>query len=78
MITLRGHQGSVNALAWSTLIPPNADSDLEQLLQHGVLYSAGYDGTVYMWGLPEKTRHPYQAYGESSLVECINRGDMLI
>lgn len=63
VITFRGHEGSVNALAWSTLIPPDADSELENLLQHGVVYSAGYDGSIYMWGLPEKTRQPYLSYG---------------
>ena len=45
------------------MIPPSADADLETRMQYGVLYSAGDDGSVRVWGLPEKGLVPYSKYG---------------
>lgn len=63
LFTFRGHIGPVMSLAISTLLPPNADAILEERLQHGLLASAGFDSTIRIWGLPDKSSSPYSLYG---------------
>ncbi len=70
--TFRGHRDSVNALALSTMIPPSVDGGLEKRLQHGVLYSAGDEGFIRMWSLPDKNQAPYSKYGRALCFKLIS------
>jgi striatin 1/3/4 len=63
VFTYRGHKGSVNCLSLSTLIPSNLDSDLSEKMVNGVFYSAGNDGVIRIWGVPDKNLSPYLKYG---------------
>ena len=60
--TLRRHRGAVNALAFTTLIPASAEPELESRLQFGMLFSAGLDKNILLWGVPGNDVLPYSHY----------------
>lgn len=62
IFTFRGHTSAVTSLAIGTLIPPAADGDIEERMQFGSCYSAGFDGSIRAWGLPEKILPIYSSY----------------
>jgi WD40 repeat protein len=49
----------------TTMIPPSAEPSMEERLQFGTFYSAGYDGIIRVWGLPDLSFPPYGQYGNT-------------
>ena len=60
--TYRGHRGAVNAVLMSSLTPPSLDSAHQEILQHGMAISAGSDGTIRLWAIPDHTHQSDSKY----------------
>lgn len=44
------------------MIPPSDADDINEKLQHGLLFSGGHDSIIRSWGLPEPDISPYSSY----------------
>ena len=62
VLTFRNHESSVNCLAVTTMIPPSDAPDLNERLQHGLFFSAGFDGVIRLWAMPSPDLAPYSKY----------------
>lgn len=58
----RSSKQHVNSVVVSTMIPPDATSAVQQQLQNGCVYSGSSDGSIGIWGLPDRNIAPYSKY----------------
>eukprot|EP00158_Paraphelidium_tribonemae_P005868 Partr_v1_DN27567_c0_g1_i3_m30453 putative Striatin, calmodulin binding protein len=73
----RGHNGAVTSVIFSTMIPPSLDSSYQERLQFGTAYSAGVDGSIFMWGVPPKNLTPYSKYVTNDIVNFEAHSDAI-